>query len=158
MRCQTFAVLALALGTLVAGCSDADNATSDQRPAQNGLTRPDAPELVAGPSTEKATWRLAPSSRLTPDSTRIPVLVTRVGCNSGSTGRVLRPDVEFRSSEVVVTYSVDGESGGRCPDNNAVRTTLDLSEAIGKRSLIDGACVGATPRGQCRLRAVGAGS
>lgn len=78
------------------------------------------------------------------ESTRIDVLVSRMGCNSGVTGEVLEPEVEESADEVVVRFRVSpGEPAeANCPDNVEEAYTLVLDERLGQRRLVDGECLG----------------
>lgn len=99
--------------------------------------------LLFGPGTAPAVWRLAPGASVSEDSTRVDVLVSRMGCNSGETGEVLEPDVEMTADEVVVRFRVSpGEPAeASCPDNLEVAYTLILDEPLGQRRLVDGECL-----------------
>ena len=72
------------------------------------------------------------------------MLVTRVGCNSGVTGKVEEPEVEVKSDRVIVTFVVSpGEPGSAdCQGNPEVPFLLTLPEPLGNRALADGQCLG----------------
>ena len=93
--------------------------------------------------TAAASWTLAPGDAVGPTSEQLQVLVTRVGCNSGVTGDVEEPEVEFNSDRVVVTFVVTpGEPGSAdCQGNPDVPLLLMLPEPLGNRALIDGQCL-----------------
>lgn len=99
---------------------------------------------LLGPGSAAALWRLAPGAAIGADVTRIDVLVSRVGCNSGVTGDVLEPDIRESPDEVVVTFRVSpGEPAeADCPDNAAEPYTLVLDDPLGQRRLVDGGCLG----------------
>ena len=46
--------------------------------------------------TADASWNLAPGQEIGPTSKELEVLVTRVGCNSGVTGKVEEPEVQVK--------------------------------------------------------------
>lgn len=60
--------------------------------------------------TAAASWSLAPGQQVGPTSKQLDVLVTRVGCNSGVTGKVEEPEVEVKSDRVIVTFTVTPEN------------------------------------------------
>ena len=80
-------------------------------------------------------------AHLTEAATTITAYVTRLGCNTGRTGEVLKPTVTRSANDVVVTFRVAATSGvQRCPSNDGVRVVVDIGEPIGRRVLVDGAC------------------
>ncbi len=100
-------------------------------------------EGAARPSgdPDPAIWELAPGQNLTADSTEFDVLVTRSGCNSGVTGDVSEPVIDFGTGgKISVSFTVPHSDGGSCPGNDAVRVTVRLGEPIGYRALVDGQC------------------
>jgi hypothetical protein len=118
--------LVLLLASLVA-CGDA---------ASNGEA---AEEQAAGAT---ATWEVDPEQRPTGDTRSIAVLVTRLGCAGGETGRVLPPAVREEDDQVVVTFTVEAKPGGNtCQGNKPVTETIALDRPLGTRTLIDGACL-----------------
>lgn len=91
---------------------------------------------------DPAVWTLPRASRPDPTTTSLEVDVSRLGCNSGVTGRVLAPVVDYRATEVIVTFEVEADSdGGRCQGNDAVPWRLVLDQPLGDRALVDGACL-----------------
>ena len=94
--------------------------------------------------TADASWTLAPGQEVGPTSEQLQVLVTRVGCNSGVTGKVEEPEVEVKSDRVIVTFVVSpGEPGSAdCQGNPEVPFLLTLPEPLGNRALADGQCLG----------------
>lgn len=91
-----------------------------------------------------ATWRLAPQVEVDSATTTFEILVSRVECNSGITGTVNEPSVEFGDEEVVITVRVSPGSpqAATCQGNDEVPYTLRLAQPIGDRVLIDGGCRG----------------
>jgi hypothetical protein len=103
--------------------------------------------LVAGcgqlpGSTAGAVWSLAPDQRVDAETTRLSVLVSRVGCNSGVTGEVQEPDVRIDEVDVEITFLVrPGEpSAADCQGNVEVPYEVVLPEPLGERRLVDGQC------------------
>lgn len=97
------------------------------------------PELPAG--IGPAAFRAAPGVNLTPESTKINILVTELACNSGqdAQGRILRPVIVRGQRTVSVLLAVvqrDGEQ--ECPSNPETPFTIELPEPLGDRMLLDG--------------------
>lgn len=93
-------------------------------------------------STAGAVWGLAPDQRVDAETTRLSVLVSRVGCNSGVTGEVQEPDVRMDADDVEITFLVrPGEpSAADCQGNVEVPYEVVLPEPLGDRRLVDGQC------------------
>jgi hypothetical protein len=120
---------------LVAGACSGDPEGPTPSSALDGATS------SIGEAGDPATWDVDPGEPPTVDATSFTALVTRLGCNSGVTGRVLRPGVVESNESVVVTFNVEPDlDGGDCPGNAYVEYTVDLEGAIGDRALVDGAC------------------
>ncbi|WP_432497829.1 hypothetical protein [Kineococcus auxinigenes] len=86
-----------------------------------------------------ATWRLAQEPD--PQDVSVSVLVSERACSSGRTaeGRIQEPEVEYRREEVVITVRVDALDGANsCPGAPETPFTVELSEPIGTRALVDG--------------------
>jgi hypothetical protein len=117
-------VLLVLVSALVVACSQ--QPPSDDRPG------------------DPATWYLAKKETLNGSSTSFTAVVSRFGCNDGSTGDVLPPEIEMTESEVVVTFMVSPKQTGAatCPGNSYVRFRVHLPEPLGDRSLVDGECRG----------------
>lgn len=109
-------------------------------------TRPGAalPPTHAEPG-DTAIWSTDPQALPSPAASRFTALVRRLACNSGVTGKVLRPGIEFSESEVIVTFTVEVDvDGGDCPSNNPVPYAVELGQPLGNRVLVDGACAEGT--------------
>lgn len=79
-----------------------------------------------------------------PDSTSgsFIAMVTRLGCSGGETGEVLDPTVVIEEERIVVTFTVEALDGAHtCPGNNQVPYEVHLDEPVGRRELVDGACL-----------------
>lgn len=121
------------------------------------MDRGDRHQVVAGPPPDTdttavpsvpepgdaAVWEVDPADRASLSRvTSFTALVTRLGCSSGVTGRVLRPGVVVTDTEVVVTFTVAANPvGGECPGNDQVPYEVVVGEPIGDRVLVDGACL-----------------
>lgn len=109
--------------------------------------KPDEPEpSTTGPSHtpepgDAAVWFVDPDAPPTPSTSTFTAQVSRLGCNSGVTGKVQRPGVVFTDTEVVVAFTVEPDpDGGNCPTNDRVPYEVQLGQPIGDRVLVDGAC------------------
>lgn len=136
----------------VSGC------TSDERPSAEPSASDDVQdsEAVTG---DAAVWSLRKDARPTAATTSLWVNVQRLACNSGVTGRVLEPSVEYTDSQLVVTFEVerDADNSGDCQATALVPYEVKLSEPIGDRRIIDGACLPegeATTTSFCRSEGV----
>lgn len=106
---------------------------ADKEPVKNEAT-------VAG---DAAIWVVDPATHISSDTTAYTALVTRVECNNGDTGVVLKPDVRMSATQAVVTFRVAVRSPGSadCRGNNPVPYEVKLPEALGDRDLVDGQCL-----------------
>lgn len=88
-----------------------------------------------------ATWTLAPGSAPGPETTLLHLLVTERECASGQSaeGRVADPAIAVDAGSVTIYFAVKTlPGGGRCPSNPPLQLDVDLPEALGNRSLLDG--------------------
>jgi hypothetical protein len=87
-----------------------------------------------------ATWRLLPLEPVTPATTTLNVVLTEQECANGLTpeGRIGAPDIKYGDVNVVITVPVRRFGGADCPSNPEYQTTIELSEPIGERLLVDG--------------------
>ena len=90
------------------------------------------------------TWELLNSTEVTSDSTSLRLGVTRLDCASGITGTLLEPRVLVEQDRIVIRTDVEPLSPGGydCQGNDIVPVTVELNEPIGKRELVDAACLG----------------
>ncbi|MDF2508793.1 MAG: hypothetical protein K0Q52_2652 [Microbacterium sp.] len=142
MRDRQRAVLGLTFIAAMAlsGCAAAPAA----EPSATAATASETPVPTGAP----ATWQLIDESSVTPESTALEVQVTRLDCANGVTGELLSPAITYEAEQV--TIRIDAEPNGleaaNCQGNDAVPVTVTLSEPIGQRTLIDGACVSTEAR------------
>lgn len=129
------AVIGVAVATLTAACG----AAAEPSTSVSG----DVPETATTVEGEAAVWDLGPSSGIDGSSTTFTALVSRLSCNSGVTGEVLAPDIQFSESTVAVTFSVApaGPGGGDCQGNEEVAYEVALGEPLLDRNLVDGQCL-----------------
>ena len=86
---------------------------------------------------DAAVWVTDHSQRPGPEDSTFTALVSRLGCNSGVTGEVLRPGVRFSETRVVVTFTVTADrDGGDCPSNDQVPFEVQLGQPLGERTLL----------------------
>lgn len=127
------------IGASVAALTAACGAAAGPSTSASG----DAPETAITVDGDAAVWALRPNSSIDRSSTTFTALVSRLGCNSGVTGKVLAPEIQMSKSAVVVTFSVaPGKPGGaNCQGNNEVAYEVDLGEPLLDRKLVDGQCL-----------------
>lgn len=120
---------------LISACtSNSDPSGGSESPKVKGHVVRDAAPGV---------WELDRGQDLDDASTSFTALVSRLGCNSGTTGRVVDPVVEITKSQITVTFQVTpGEpEAANCPSNDLVPFQVELGEAIAGRKLMDGRCL-----------------
>ncbi|MBE0011447.1 hypothetical protein DXT87_16975 [Arthrobacter sp. AET 35A] len=90
-----------------------------------------------------AVWGLPKGEVVRPGSTSFRVDVTRTGCSGGVTGRVLEPMITYGADQIIIRTDVEPlpEGAYDCPGNEIVEKTVELSEPVGDRELVDAACV-----------------
>lgn len=151
MRTRLARLPALAAVLVLLGCSD------DAEPAD---TEPDATASTGGDGDgDTAVWSLQRDARLSEATTVFIANVQRLACNSGVTGRVLEPTVTYGDTRVVVTFAVQRAPDGdrTCQANRMVADKVELSEPLGDRELVDGACLAggeAATTSHCRKNGV----
>jgi hypothetical protein len=126
----------IAASIALSGCA----ATPSSEPSPAAAV---APSETPMPTGAPATWQLIDGSTVTPDSTVLEVQVTRLDCANGVTGELLSPVVTYEPAQVTIRVDAkpNGLQAANCQGNDAVPLTVTLSEPIGQRTLIDGACI-----------------
>ena len=99
------------------------------------------PELVMGEGVRAATWELAPDADV-PDatSTSFTVLVHERSCASGQSpeGRIVGPEIGFEAELILIAFGVQPLPGDQeCQAGEPARVTVELSQPLGNRQLID---------------------
>jgi hypothetical protein len=92
---------------------------------------------------DPAFWAVRPGETLSPTSSSFTAVVSRLGCGGGVTGRVLRPAITVRTTEIAISFAVErlpDDVAHTCRGNEAVAYQIDLGERIGVRQLVDGQC------------------
>ncbi|WP_022923425.1 hypothetical protein [Serinicoccus marinus] len=98
------------------------------------------PSTTAG--GDAATWTVTRAPEPAADGAVVHLAVTRLGCASGVTGRVLEPTVVVEEGQVVIDTRVEHVDAGECPGNDTEMIQLELGpDAVGK-DLVDAACLG----------------
>lgn len=94
-------------------------------------------------SGDVATWTIDNTSPPRKSATSFRALVKRLGCASGETGEVHEPMVTFTEQRIVVTFTVEPlpPGGYDCPSNDEVERVVDLGQEVGRRQIVDGACL-----------------
>lgn len=91
---------------------------------------------------DPATWELRDPGAVSAESRSLDIGVQRLGCSSGVTGEVLEPRVSYKRDRIVIQVDVAPFRGAaNCPGNDSVPVTVVLSEPVGERDLVDGACL-----------------
>lgn len=87
-----------------------------------------------------AWWELAPTERPTDASTELDLLVFERECANGESpeGRVGEPEIEYGALSVTITFQIRSAGGGDCPAAPGAPVTVQLSEPLGDRRLVDG--------------------
>lgn len=95
----------------------------------------------SGIEGDPATWELL--GDVSAESRTLDIGVTRLGCAGGVTGDVHEPQVSYEEDRIVVEVDVAplGDDAYDCQGNDVVPMTVELDEAVGERSLVDGACL-----------------
>lgn len=138
---RRFLIGALACSALMlSGCDasapDVGGAGSPtQKVSDTGSLAPEVGEI--------GTWELLNSSEVTSDSTTLQLGVTRLGCAGGVTGTVRDPMVQVEQERIVIRADVEPLSPGAytCQGNNVVPVAVQLNQPVGKRELVDAACL-----------------
>jgi hypothetical protein len=159
----TVAIFSVGLAGCGSDAAEEVGTSIEAHTSATGITAPSsvaAGETTGGAGGETATWTIDPAQVVSPATTTLSVLVTRLGCASGVTGDVLEPVIITEADRVVITLSVvplDPTLGYTCPTNDANSVRVQLNEPLGNRSLVDGACLGQSPErqtSQCETGAV----
>jgi hypothetical protein len=78
---------------------------------------------------------------MTPESSSLHVLVVEAACASGQSpeGRILDPIVEYQATRIRITIWIRRLPGTQtCQGNFGYPTTVELSQPVGARTLVDG--------------------
>lgn len=94
------------------------------------------------PDDVNAQWELSNPQKVSAQSESLDLKVTRIGCASGFTGDITVTQVNYSTENVAVGIVVEPlkDRAQTCQSNQTVSYTLDLSEPLGERTLIDLSC------------------
>lgn len=97
------------------------------------------------PVSSPGMWELRQAGGHSPESTTLHLNVSRLGCSNGVTGQVLEPDLQYMEERILIRTDVAALDDGayNCPDNDQVPVTVELTEPIGRRQLVDAVCLDA---------------
>jgi hypothetical protein len=99
------------------------------------------PRLVLPPGVGDAEWTWGGPGAPGPDTRRFEALVSEMSCAGGQSplGRILGPDVIATADSVIVIFAVRQLGGAQtCPGIAPTRVAVDLGQALGNRTLLDG--------------------
>lgn len=122
---------ALICAALLAGCA---SSPQQQQPAP-------APQQG---SAAVGVWELSNSDEVDAQSTSLELGVVRLECAGGETGVVLEPEVFYEEDRILIRTDVaplPPAEGYDCQGNDTVPLTVQLSEPVGERELVDAACL-----------------
>lgn len=150
-------ILFVLLCLTAAGCGSSSQASSDGSDEEAGLEVPETDTTVpqvetSTPTTvepsragvgDAAIWVVDAAAPPSEGSDSFAALVTRPACSGGVTGEVYEPVLTIGETEIVVTFTVEPLPPGQytCPSNDVVAYVVDVGEPVGRRDLVDGACV-----------------
>ncbi|WP_168627587.1 hypothetical protein [Cryobacterium sp. BB307] len=88
-------------------------------------------------------WELSNVDEISAESTTLHLGVVRLECSGGKTGTVLDPEVTNEKDRIVIRTDVEPlqEGAYTCLGNDTVPLTVELSEPVGQRELVDAACL-----------------
>lgn len=86
----------------------------------------------------KTTWSLAHPVSL--EATRVDLLIHETECSGGASpeGRTLDPTVVYTAASITITIQLRPTVAVGCPFSPDSQLTVNLSEPVGNRELIDG--------------------
>lgn len=92
---------------------------------------------------DPAAWQLYDAESVTPKTTDLTIGVTRLGCNSGVTGKVFEPEISYEQTRILIKPDVEAVRvfAAACPTKDFVRVRVELREPIGRRELVDAGCL-----------------
>lgn len=91
---------------------------------------------------ERAIWELGPGFEITPETRTLHLLVTETACASGQSpeGRILEPTIGYSANAISISINMRVFGGAvNCIGNAPYPLTVELSEPVGDRRLIEGA-------------------
>jgi hypothetical protein len=98
-------------------------------------------QAVLGAGLDTATWWVDPTTPVDRSSTTFTALVQEQTCASGRApeGRIAAPAIAYGATSVVIVFATIPLPGGQdCPGAPPGHFTVELSEPLGDRQLLDG--------------------
>ena len=88
-------------------------------------------------------WELSSVDEVGVQTTTLQLGVVRLECSGGETGAVLEPDVTYQKDQILIRTDVEPLRGDAydCRGNDTVPLTVQLSEPVGQRELVDASCL-----------------
>jgi hypothetical protein len=91
---------------------------------------------------DPAVWGVAPGQHLTATTVAFDAVVARAGCSSGKQGRPQRPIVRYAETTITITVRMRPHiDSGTCIGSAGVPYRIHLTQPLGHRTLVDGACI-----------------
>jgi hypothetical protein len=138
-------ISAASMTACTSSAQPSQSAQSSQSAQLSATAKPSESTRKSVPAQRPAvgTWLLSDVNEVHADSTTIQLRVTRLDCSGGETGTVLQPEVSYEADRIVIRTPVASLPPGSytCQGNDSVPLTVQLSEAIGGRQLVDMGCV-----------------
>jgi hypothetical protein len=79
---------------------------------------------------------------LTGKTTAFDAVISRTGCSSGKQGQPQTPTVDYTETTVTITVRIEPHVGsGTCQGVAGVPYRIHLTQPLGQRTMVDGACI-----------------
>lgn len=121
----------LICAALLAGCGSSPQANQPAPSPQQG-------------AAAVGVWMLSNPDDVNAQSTSLELGVVRLECAGGETGIVLDPQVFYEEGRILIRTDVaplPPAEGYDCQGNDTVPLTVQLTEPVGERELVDAACL-----------------
>jgi hypothetical protein len=91
---------------------------------------------------DPAVWGIAPHQHLTAKTTAFDSVITRNGCSGGEQGEPQTPIVDYTKTTITITVRMKPHiDSGSCVGSPGVPYRFHLTQPLGLRTMIDGACI-----------------
>jgi len=89
-----------------------------------------------------AVWGVARDQHLTAKTTEFWAVITRTGCSSGEQGQPQTPIVDYTETTITITVRIKPHiDSGTCEGTADVPYRILLTQPLGQRTMLDGACI-----------------